>query len=565
MEGTKTSLFFLEGSGEMCQLTTDLDWENHPLGPPQHWPQSLKTTLGIILHSAFPMFLFWGADNYCFYNDAYRLILGNEGKHPAVGKKGQTVWPEIWATIEPFIESVIKTGQPNWFRDRLIPIFRNGSLENVYWTFSYSPVLSDEGLRQGVLVICMDTTDAVLTSTEREKRYQEKKDELSESHDQLKTANIYLQNIIDLFKEPLQVLKPIFDKGELVNFKYALTNAAYSSYANTTPANLKNRYVDEFFPGYFETSSFHNVKKVFLTGVPNTWDIHYNVDGLDLYNIMSATKLGDEVVVHFTDITKLKQLELELRLKIEELQQSNKNLEQFAYAASHDLKEPIRKIRFYSDKIKTLLLDKLEEVHIDLFNRIDTSSQRMCALIDDILDYSQVNLKPESFTTIDLNELISSVLNDLEIEIESKQAKIYIDKLHSLYGHKQQIRQAFQNLISNALKYSAVDTIPIISISDSIEKGFKTGLLLSSSEKLKDYVVITITDNGIGFDAVHADKIFNVFTRLHSNHTYSGTGIGLSIVKKVAENHKGYVLAESSPGKGAVFKLILPTIETTKI
>ena len=131
---------FLKGGGEMGALTRSHNWEQSPLGTPDTWPQSLRTTLSIILNSRFPMFLFWGEQHICFYNDAYRPSLGNDGSTPCVRKPGVDVWPEIWPVIKPLIDQVFAGGEASWSEDQLIPIYRNGTLEDVYWTFSYSPV-----------------------------------------------------------------------------------------------------------------------------------------------------------------------------------------------------------------------------------------------------------------------------------------------------------------------------------------------------------------------------------------------------------------------------------------
>lgn len=153
---------FLSGGGEMGRLMRALDWRKTSLGSVNTWPQSLRTTLSIILHSKFPMFLFWGPQLLCFYNDAYRPSLGNEGKHPnALGKPGEEAWPETWPIIKPLIEGVLSGGEATWSQDQLIPIYRNGKMEDVYWTFSYSPVSDESGKVAGVFVTCVETTEKV--------------------------------------------------------------------------------------------------------------------------------------------------------------------------------------------------------------------------------------------------------------------------------------------------------------------------------------------------------------------------------------------------------------------
>jgi PAS domain S-box-containing protein len=157
-----SGLSFWEGGGEMGQLTREYDWSKSELGEPESWPQSLKTTLSIVLHTKFPMFLWWGPNLLCFYNDAYRPSLGNEGKHPSIlGMPAREAWPEIWDFIYPLISQVMFGRESVYNEDLLLPIFRNGKMEDVYWTFSYSPVPDETGNVGGVLVTCNETTQKV--------------------------------------------------------------------------------------------------------------------------------------------------------------------------------------------------------------------------------------------------------------------------------------------------------------------------------------------------------------------------------------------------------------------
>ena len=159
--GTFNPIPFLTGGGEMGELTRKKDWRQTPVGDPATWPQSLCTALSIILHSNFPMFLWWGPDLICFYNDAYRPSLGQDGKHPSIlGMSAKDAWPEVWDIIKPLIDKSLQ-GEAIWFEDLLVPIYRNGKIEDVYWTFSYSPVIDESGKPAGVLVTCNETTDKV--------------------------------------------------------------------------------------------------------------------------------------------------------------------------------------------------------------------------------------------------------------------------------------------------------------------------------------------------------------------------------------------------------------------
>ena len=157
----------------MAERTRNFDWSRTPLGSPDQWPQSLRTIISVILNSRFPMFLWWGPDLIQFYNDAYRPSLGNDGKHPsALGQRGEECWPEIWPVIKPLIDQVLTDGEATWSEDQLIPIYRNGKLEDVYWTFGYSPVNDESGKVGGVLVVCTETTEKVKQYRQAQKREQ---------------------------------------------------------------------------------------------------------------------------------------------------------------------------------------------------------------------------------------------------------------------------------------------------------------------------------------------------------------------------------------------------------
>jgi PAS domain S-box-containing protein len=230
-----------------------------------------------------------------------------------------------------------------------------------------------------------------------------------------------------------------------------------------------------------------------------------------------------------------------------ELQRSNQNLEDFAHAASHDLKEPVRKINFFTQRLKQQLSNQLTETDARLFHRIENATHRMGTLIDDLLLYSHVSQKPHETESIDLNQKVQAVLEDLELNIAEKHAVIDVEDLPIIKGFRRQLQQLFQNLISNALKYSKSDVSPHITI---------TASKVIENEKM--YHRISVKDNGIGFQPEYADKIFQMFTRLHGKGEYSGTGVGLSIAKRVVENHNGLIKVKSQPGVGSTFEIYLP-------
>ena len=220
IEEVMDDIQFLVGGGEMGKLTREKDWRKTTLGDPRSWPQSLRTTLSIILNSKFPMFLFWGKELICFYNDAYRPSLGKDGKHPSIlGMKGVEAWPEIWLIIQPLIDQVLAGGEATWNEDQLIPIYRNGKIEDVYWTFSYSPVNDESGKPAGVFVTCTETTDKVVTRL----KLKDSKDQLEFAIDAARLGTWDYNPLTDKFSAN-QRLKEWFGLGadEQIELSHAL-------------------------------------------------------------------------------------------------------------------------------------------------------------------------------------------------------------------------------------------------------------------------------------------------------------------------------------------------------
>jgi signal transduction histidine kinase len=193
-----------------------------------------------------------------------------------------------------------------------------------------------------------------------------------------------------------------------------------------------------------------------------------------------------------------------------------------------------------------------------LWERLELATTRMQLLIDDLLEYSHVSIRPVEIEEIDLNEKLETVLGDLEIAIEDKKATINVSPLPTVKGYRRQIQQLFQTLISNALKYSRINVDPEININARVVTGSDIELNLTDEQRSNIFYLIEITDNGIGFDQKYAEQIFKMFQRLHSKNEYCGSGVGLSIARKVVENHRGYITAKSEIGKGAQFKVYLP-------
>ncbi len=236
----------------------------------------------------------------------------------------------------------------------------------------------------------------------------------------------------------------------------------------------------------------------------------------------------------------------------EELQRSNRELEEFAFVASHDLQEPLRKIRAFGDRLQQKYSAVLGDNGADYVARMQAASGRMSALIDDLLSFSRVTTKQRPFASIDLNDVMRDVLVDLDFAIEDSGAQIQVDPLPIVDADSLQIAQVFLNLISNSLKFCAPQKKPIITINCD------TDIASPLENDDRRWCCLRFCDQGIGFEPQYAERVFSLFQRLHGRDAYSGTGIGLALCRKIIERHSGMITAESELGKGSVFIIYLP-------
>ncbi|WP_298220427.1 sensor histidine kinase [Flavobacterium sp.] len=256
--------------------------------------------------------------------------------------------------------------------------------------------------------------------------------------------------------------------------------------------------------------------------------------------------------------TKKKQLldaNQSLEENIESLSKVNKELEAFTYISSHDLQEPLRKIQMMISRILEVESSNLSENGKNYLNRTHESANRMQTLIMDLLAYSRVKTEEFTLENIQLNQIVAEVKNDLEEEIAASHAVITLVGDTEIKAIASQFRQLLTNLISNAIKFSNAETAPEITIESHVVSAHEVPFVNPSG---RDFSKITIADNGIGFDAQYQKRIFELFQRLHTSKEYPGTGIGLAIVKKIVENHQGFITAESPEGQGATFTIYLP-------
>lgn len=256
------------------------------------------------------------------------------------------------------------------------------------------------------------------------------------------------------------------------------------------------------------------------------------------------------------DITRLKLYEHSLESKIRELNRSNAELEEFAYVASHDMQEPLRKLITFSERLITKFGDSLQDEGKLYLNRMQAATNNMRLLIDNLLDFSRIARTGDAFEDTDLNEVLQKALGDLEVSIEETKAIINPGKLPVIEAQSPQMKQLFTNIISNAIKFRKPDTSPQISIQSERLSSKESDKL--NLERNKKYFRIEITDNGIGFEPEYAQRIFQIFQRLHGKAEYPGSGIGLAICKKIVDYHNGLIYANGQLDQGAIVTIILP-------
>ncbi|WP_179343277.1 sensor histidine kinase [Winogradskyella ursingii] len=540
-------LDFLDAKGEMVELVKQKDWSSTLVGCPSQWPQSLKTSLGIILGNKFPMFIFWGKESVCFYNDAYRPSLGIDGKHPSIlGERGATAWAEIWDVIGPLLDQVRDTGIAHWSEDQLIPIYRNGTLENVYWTFSYSPIRDETKNIAGILVTCNETTDKVLNlnklkESEDQLRFAIEAAELGTWDYDLQTGRVVLnkrlQNWLGLKTLDLLDIE-ILTERIIDADKQKVVDALDNALDVETPGN---------FDMQFTVENKRTSNRIIVRSKGRVW-----------FKNNSAYRFNgtvQDVTVQAKEHSKfLQETNRTLQLYIDNLKKSNEELEAFAYVSSHDLQEPLRKIIIFISRI--LERENLQGIDASDFDRIKRSAERMRQLITDLLNYSRISGKSSDKQIIDLNEIIDQVEEDLSEIISGTEAKIKVANLEKVRAVPYQMRQLFNNLISNAVKFAKEEENLVITIKGEYLQTIDD--LFEGANAQNGYYKISVSDNGIGFDSENTQRMFEVFQKLHPKSKYGGTGIGLSIVKKIANAHNGYIRAFGEPNEGATFEIYLP-------
>ncbi len=328
------------------------------------------------------------------------------------------------------------------------------------------------------------------------------------------------------------------------NWRFSYLNQEGAQQLGVNVEETLGQMVWTAFPGSYESELGHIYRQAIATGEAAHFETYYEPFGR--WFEVHAYPSEDGLAVYFRDVSERRQTEQNLRITLRELERSNQELQEFAFVASHDLQEPLRKIQAFSDRL-IARTSNLDDESQDYLRRMASAAGRMQTLIIDLLNYSRVNTRGLPLQPLSLDQVLDDVLVDMEASLDQASAIVERQPLPTIQGDAGQFRQVFQNLLSNALKFQSADNQPLIQIYSE----------LTEAGQLR----LCIADNGIGFDEKYLDRIFNPFQRLHSRDAYAGTGIGLAIVKKIIERHGATITAKSIPGQGSVFFITFPVTE----
>ncbi len=500
----------------MGRLIREFDWSKTVLGTPYKWPQSLLTTVSIILNSRFPMFLWWGPELIQFYNDAYRTSLGKDGKHPtALGQRGQDCWPEAWNVIKPMIDGVLTTGQATWSEDQLIPIYRNNQLENVYWTFSHSRVVDDTGQPGGVLVICTETTEKV------------------NAYNTIKNANQDLEFTIEAAELGTWDLNPVtgyFIGNNKLKEWFGLPpedainlDLAISAIIEDDRQKVRDAIANAIAPGSDGNYVIVYTVKSLKTGINSVLE----VKGKALFNEEGEAYRFSGIAQEVTEAYKLQQRK-----------------DEFISVASHELKTPITSISASMQILQKLVKNDPSSEKIPVFiNKANNNLSKLTNLLDDLLNVTKIQQGQLALniTRFDIVELIKDCCEYINFNSEHDFTLMGEEEV-MIFADYRRIYQVMVNLIGNAVKYSPQSNRVEITVYHDEEN-----------------VTVSVRDFGIG---INPDKLPHLFDRYYRvdafGHQFSGLGLGLYITSEIIQRHNGKIGVDSNLGSGSNFWFTLP-------
>jgi signal transduction histidine kinase/ActR/RegA family two-component response regulator len=521
-------LSFLAEGGEMGERIRAHDWQRTPLGAPETWRPGLKAMVRMALTTQHPIFIFWGPQSIGLYNDAYRASLGPE-KHPSIlGMPGRQAWEEIWPIIGPQIDTVMRGEGATWHENQLVPIYRHGGLDDVYWTYSFGPIdepSAPQGVG-GVLVICTETTRQVLA----ERRQASERDRFEEMFHQA-------PSFMAVLRGPTHI--------------YEMANPAYLRLVGGRPVVGKS--VAEALPEALEQGYVELLDRVYTEGVS------YTARRAQLSLQAAAGEPAEErfldfvyqpmrdargqvigIFVEGVDVTQEQEL-------LQSLQQSDRRKDEFLAMLAHELRNPLAPIVTASHLLSRTDLTRERIVECGLL--VKRQSSIIALLLDDLLDISRITSGKLILrkTRVQARVMVDSAVEAARPLLESKHHRMRVtlpEEPLFLDADPLRLPQILINLLTNAAKYT--------------DAGGEIGLDVYARD---GHVHFDVSDNGIGLTPEHCDQLFQMFYQVQNGDARSqgGLGIGLALTRGLVELHGGSIAAHSDgPGRGSVFRVALP-------
>lgn len=366
----------------------------------------------------------------------------------------------------------------------------------------------------------------------------------------------FLESVLNTSQNGIIHFKAIRERGTIKDFKVEFANTAIKDQLGIHPIKIIDSTLNDLNFITQGTDEWKQFLDVIDTGRASQFEMFYDVNGKKEWFFIMLAKMEDGLTATLQNITQIRQYQDELTRNIQQLEHSNSELEQYAYVASHDLQEPLRKIMIYGGLLKEHQINKLDEKGKTHLQKINQSAERLSILIHEILKFSGVK-REKIFVETDLNFILQQVLTDLELSIEQTRTIISVTSLPTIEVIPLQISQLFFNLLVNAIKFTKEGETPVIHITSRLLDQNELEDMDRLDHKLSYYELL-VSDNGIGFNQQYARQIFGMFKRLNDKTAYPGSGIGLALCEKVATNHNGKIFATSEEGKGTTFHIILP-------
>jgi len=556
------------GPGEMRALCRAFDWSTTALGPVASWPLSLRTIVRVVLDSPTPMFLWWGPELTQIYNDAYRPSLGASGRHPqALGMQGRDCWTDIWDAIGPQIDQVMSGGPPTWHEDQYLPIERNGRLEDVWWTYSYSAVHDDDGSIGGTLVVCQETTSRVRAEQERARL--------------LHALELERARLATVFQQAPAFLAVL--RGEQHIFE--LANDSY--YQLVGHRELIGRPIAEALPEVRDQGFFALLDQVLRSGeafvgrevsvllarTPGDAPEERFVDFV-YQALTEADGTRSGVVAHGYDVTEQVSARREVERLLDESERARADAElaragavqadlaksQFLANMSHELRTPLNAIQGYAQLIDLGIHGPVTDAQRDTLARIDRAQRHLLGLVNDVLNFTRMGAGRVEYDVqaVDVADVVADVLPLVEPQLAQKRIDLEV-RLSTpgvadagppvrVWADYEKLGQIFLNLLSNAVKFTPSGGRVVVSLTTRADG---TGPA--------DVAFFQVADTGIGIPRDRLDSIFEPFVQVRTDYARAtgGTGLGLAISRDLARGMGGDLRVRSTEGTGSTFTVAL--------